>query len=558
MFIIIDNYDSFTANLVHAFAELKLPYFDKAKVIQNDDPKLLALATNKDLKAVCLSSGFNRPGNTGFCKQFLSSLPNNIPVLGIGLGHHILADFSGATLIPQIMHGRQVFVSHDGESLFRGISPKMVAGLYTSFKINSDNNPEFECIASSEKFPCLALAYKKRPWFGIQFNPESVLTPQGGRILKNFAEFSLQIQNNKTPYLLNEQKNNLETTELKERSVPVPINEILEQLARGQNLAEDTAYQVFSRLMDGELSNTQAATLLLALRMKGETPSELFQAMNCVLDRSVEIPHKDKIIKETVIDIVGTGGDGHSSFNCSTGTALILAGMGHKVLKHGNRSVSSRCGSADVLEVLGIPLNLPPEDIYPRLQKDKFVFLFAPLFHPTFKNVMPIRRELGIRTMFNILGPLVNPARPPYYMIGVPNPELLPLLAGALSLDGHSQGAVICGCGSYDELTPIGPAQVIFVEGSKMQAQVLDPKAYGFKPCTHEDLKVTDPEQAAQVLKELLQGKGPKAMQDMLAFNVGLALHILNRSKAITVCMQEAKDAVKSSVGKKFISNNTK
>jgi anthranilate phosphoribosyltransferase len=202
--------------------------------------------------------------------------------------------------------------------------------------------------------------------------------------------------------------------------------------------------------------------------------------------------------------------------------------MGHKVLKHGNRSVSSSCGSADVLERLGVPVDIPPEAVPQVLEREGFVFLFAPRYHPAFRHVMPVRRELGVRTLFNILGPLVNPARPTHHFFGVPDPEQLPLLAATLARSSSGTGVVVSGAGGYDELTPLGEATLMFVENGETRPGRMTPAEYGFDWCVEEDLAVDGPEHAAETLRLLLQGQGPKPMLDMLALNLGMALYILD------------------------------
>jgi len=315
--------------------------------------------------------------------------------------------------------------------------------------------------------------------------------------------------------------------------------------------------------MDGELSASQAGALLLGLRAKGETPDEVHEAVDAVLARAVPVPP----VSGPAIDIVGTGGDGKNSFNCSTATALCLAGMGHKVLKHGNRSVSSSCGSADVLERLGIPVDTPPEAVPQVLEREGFVFLFAPRYHPSFRHVMPVRRELGVRTLFNILGPLVNPARPTHHFFGVPDPEQLPLLAATLARSSSGVGVVVSGAGGYDELTPLGEAALIFVENGKTRPGRLIPTEYGFETCAEEELAVDGPGQAADALRLLLQGQGSKPMRDMLALNLGMALYILGSQghrgenldpargynpSRMTAAMDEAKKAVAAGTGRRF------
>ncbi len=558
MFLLIDNYDSFTFNLVQTFLQLgRDPVVKK-----NDDPALLELAQNPGLEMVCISPGPGRPENAGLCLEFLRLLPKNVPLLGVCLGHQILGHFSGARveLAPRVMHGKQSELAHDGAGLFSGLASPMKIGRYHSLVVHPENAPEnlrltaFTTAPHGEK-EVMALRLADRPWAGVQFHPESVLTPEGPRLLANFPSALLA-------HDAGEVRAAAPVTPLRSGS-PMRMAAIIETLAQGEDLSQETAAEAFSRLMDGELSPSQAGALLLGLRAKGETPEEVGEAVHAVLARAVPVPP----VSGNCIDIVGTGGDSKSSFNCSTATALSLAGMGHRVLKHGNRSVSSRCGSADVLEQLGIPLDTPPEAVPRTLERERFVFLFAPRYHPSFRHVMPVRRELGVRTLFNILGPLVNPAKPTHHFLGVPGKAQLPLVAATLARTSGGSGAVVSGAGGYDELTPMGEADLVFVQNGRTRPGRLNPADYGFSPRAEEDLAVEGPEQAADVLRELLHGRGPKAMREMLALNLGFALYLLgmdqhkdetldpergyNRPR-MAKAMQTAQTAVADGAGRRF------
>jgi anthranilate phosphoribosyltransferase len=320
---------------------------------------------------------------------------------------------------------------------------------------------------------------------------------------------------------------------------------LMENLAGRLNLSQAEAARLFARLMDGELSPAQSGALLMGLKAKGETPVELAEAAQAVLDRAVPLPP----LSGPFIDIVGTGGDNRYTFNCSTAAALTMAGLGYKVVKHGNRSVSSKCGSADVLERLGEDLNRPPEAVPGILDRRNFVFLFAPAYHPSFRHIMPVRKDLGIRTLFNILGPLVNPARPDYSFLGAPNRTILPLMAGAQRLLGTKFTALVCGAGDYDELTALGPAAVILVEGDKITETAIDPARYGFTPCEPEALTISGPAEGEKVLRELLAGRGPAPMRDMLILNVALAIYVFWVAESFDACLSEARQAVESGVG---------
>ncbi len=522
MFLLIDNYDSFTFNLVQAFMQLgRAPV-----VLKNDNPELLDLAQNPDLAMVCISPGPGHPRAAGLCLDFLAALPVSVPVLGVCLGHQLLGHFAGARVEvgPEVMHGKQSTIRHSGTGLFSGLPQNMLVGRYHSLLVRTEDAPEKLLVTarvgtSLETGDVMGLRFRDRPWAGIQFHPESVLTPEGMRLLANFPS-ALQANDNPESAAPEIQAGTRCRT-------PLQMAAVMESLAQGKDLGVEEAAEAFARLMDGELSPSQAGALLLGLRAKGETPDEVGEAVNAVLARAIPVPP----VSGTVIDIVGTGGDGKSSFNCSTATALTLAGMGHRVLKHGNRSVSSRCGSADVLEQMGIPLDTPPEAVPRALDREGFVFLFAPRYHPCFRHIMPVRRELGVRTLFNILGPMVNPGKPSHHLFGVPDVAQLPLVAATLARSGTGTGAVVCGAGGYDEVTPLGEAELFFVDKAATRPGRLDPAEYGFAPCTEQELAVEGPEQAAGVLREILQGRGPKPMQDMLALNLGLALYLLGSAE---------------------------
>lgn len=323
------------------------------------------------------------------------------------------------------------------------------------------------------------------------------------------------------------------------------ISSILDKLADGFDLTPDEAVFAMTELMDGRLTQSQAGALLLTLRAKGETARELAAAVQVCLNRAVQVSG----IQGDYIDIVGTGGDGKHSFNCSTCAALVLAGMGYQVLKHGNRAVSSSSGAADALESLGYPLNLDPEGIKKSLKQCGFAFCLAPHFHPGFKNIVPIRRELAVRTLFNLLGPMINPSRPTHMMMGVAKPELVSVIADVMALGGYRRALVIHGAGGYDEATTFGPVNARLIENGKVHDFSFDPADYGFTaPASDDDLRVETREEAEAAVRNVLQGKGSKVMQDMVAVNVALALHIINPDLDMSACVSRARMAVSDGI----------
>ena len=227
--------------------------------------------------------------------------------------------------------------------------------------------------------------------------------------------------------------------------------------------------------------------------------------------------------------------------------------MGYKVAKHGNRAVSSSCGSADALEALGISLDTDPGAVAEMVEKRNFAFLFAPCFHPAFKNIGPLRKELGIRTLFNLLGPMINPARPSHLLMGVARPELVPLAAATLAQSPLRRAAVVCGAGGYDEVTPIGPAEAVLLSEGKTSPLPLDPADYGIQPCPEEDLTVRDKAEAVAVVRELLEGRGKRAMLDMVTLNVALGVFLLEEDMDMALCVARAREAVMAGVGRRVL-----
>lgn len=318
------------------------------------------------------------------------------------------------------------------------------------------------------------------------------------------------------------------------------ITQALGTLLQGQDLEHAQALKVFQQLFKGALPPSQAGALLMGLKLKGECAGELQAAVQAALEKAKLI----QIENGKLIDTCGTGGDGKNSFNCSTAVALFLADLGYKVVKHGNRAISSSCGSADIIEALDIPFASSAEEAKKQLQNKNFTFLFAPNFHPAFAKIAPIRKELGIPTLFNLMGPLLNPARPSHQILGVGNAKYLKLVAQTLALTGSKRAAVVHGAGGFDELTPCGTGQVLFVEGKKIIELPINPQEYGIAPCTETDLACKNREEAISLMRQALQGKAPKAIAEMVALNLALALLILEEDLNFKQCLILARKKV--------------
>lgn len=330
---------------------------------------------------------------------------------------------------------------------------------------------------------------------------------------------------------------------------------ILDRLAERHHLSPEEAEQAFASLLDGEMTSAQAGAFLLTLRTKGETAQEMSAAVQGALKRAHLVPP----ISGDYADVVGTGGDGKHCFNCSTATALTLAGLGCRIVKHGNRAVSSSSGAADALESLGYPLGLDAAGIARSVQQHNFAFCFAPHFHPSFKNIGPIRRELGVRTLFNLLGPMINPSRPPLMMLGVASPALVPGIAEVLAQGAsYKRALVFCGAGEYDELTLFGAATACLVQGREVQPLELHPADWGLTPraLTPENeaaLRVDTREAAAAALQSLLAGSASADMAEMVAFNVAVGLRLFHPELSKQECTARALRAVKDGVGSQVV-----
>jgi len=319
------------------------------------------------------------------------------------------------------------------------------------------------------------------------------------------------------------------------------IQSALENLSVRRDLDAQVAQDSFERLFTGQLSPAQSGALLLGLRSKGETAQEIRAAVQAAL-KQARVVHCNE---QKTIDTCGTGGDGKKSFNCSTAVALFLADMGYNVVKHGNRAVSGNCGSADVIESLGLPFSEKPDEVVTHLQASRFAFLFAPHFHPAFASIAGIRKELGIPTLFNLLGPLLNPARPSHQLLGVGKASLVPLIADVLAMSGIKRAAVVHSHSGFDELTPCGPADVALIEEQQSRLTLLDPRDFGLPVSAESELIFPDRDEALRVMRAVLAGRGPEAVQNMVALNLGLALHLLENDLTIRDGVNLAMNAVR-------------
>lgn len=317
------------------------------------------------------------------------------------------------------------------------------------------------------------------------------------------------------------------------------LTHTLEHLTRGRDLEEEQAADLLEALT-GPAPEALAGALLAALVSKGETAGEIRGFAGAMRRRAIrpDIPGSDG-----AVDIVGTGGDGSGSLNLSTGAALLTAACGQPVVKHGNRSVSSQSGSADVLEGLGIPLPTDGPSAAASLGDTGFAFLFAPWFHPAMAAIAPVRRALGIRTVFNILGPLTNPAEPGYAVIGVFDSTVARLMAEALSGMAIRRAFVLHGALAWDEATPIGPFELLDVRPGSVKREVRDPAGYGIPRCAPAALLGGDASKNAERLSAVFEGERG-AHRDALALGAALALEVSGAAPSVEEGLGRAYEAL--------------
>src|SRR5256885_180817 len=321
----------------------------------------------------------------------------------------------------------------------------------------------------------------------------------------------------------------------------------IHKLAFHERLSAADAEAAFTVVMKGEATSVQLAALLSALRATGESPDVVAGVVRAL--RSAMVPlTADR--PEELVDTCGTGGGAVTTFNISTAAAIVAAGAGVRVAKHGNRSFTTRCGSADVLEALGVPIDVPVPVMEKALKDSGIVFMFAPLMHPAMRHVGPIRRELGIPTVMNVVGPLANPARAGRQVVGVADLERAPVLAGALSVLGSVHALVVYGEPGLDEVSPLGPTHVVEVVNGTTRRWTIHPEEHGFKKVSREDLAGSEPADNARLIQKLLDGGGPKGARAATVLNSGAAIYVSGRVSSFADGVTAAEKSIDSGSAK--------
>lgn len=320
------------------------------------------------------------------------------------------------------------------------------------------------------------------------------------------------------------------------------ITEAIKKLVENQDLTYDEAYACMDEIFSGEATEIQTAGYLTALRMKGETVDEISASAMGMRNHAVKLEHEGI----DVLEIVGTGGDEANSFNISTTSGFVAAAAGIPIAKHGNRSVSSKCGAADVLEALGVNITIEPAKMSEVLRKSNVSFMFAQVYHKAMKYVAPVRKGLGIRTIFNILGPLTNPANASMQLMGVYEEALVEPMAKVLNKLGVTDGMVVYGQDCLDEISMSAPTTVCEIRDGELNTYVIEPEQFGFEKCAKEDLVGGDPQENAAITKAILSGEEKGAKRNAVVLNAAACIYIAKKADSMEAAVKIAEDMIDS------------
>lgn len=517
MLLMIDNYDSFTYNLVQCFSEL-----GEDVVVHRNDRLTIDEIERLGPDRIVLSPGPGVPEEAGICVDIIRRFASAIPILGVCLGHQAIGHAFGTpvTKTKRIMHGKTSPIFHDGKTILNDVENPFEATRYHSLAVPREGlSADLEVSAWTDDGEVMGIRHRSYPLEGIQFHPESILTKEGRKILMNFLDISKKIN--------------------EKRSVMGAIDKVANKI----DLSEKEMLRVMEAIMDGRVTPAQIAAFITALRMKGETVDEITGAARCMRSRALPIRLPTG---RALVDTCGTGGDRSSTFNISTTAAFVAAAAGARVAKHGNRSVSSLCGSADVLEKLGISVDLAPDDVGRCIEETGIGFLFAPVFHGSMKHAAAPRREVGIRTIFNILGPLTNPARAGYQLMGVYDGQLCEILANVLLKLGSKRAMVVHGLDGLDEITVTAKTQVSEVRGGRIENYLLDPRESGIDIYPAGELRGGNAEENARITHGILAGDIHGAKRAVVLINAAAALSTSGLAGTIKDGVEMAVDAIDS------------
>ena len=510
MILVIDNYDSFTFNVVQA---LECATNEEIKVVRNDEAGLEQLADLKPSHLI-VSPGPGNPSGAGVSVEAIKYFAGKIPILGICLGHQAIGEAFGAKIVGAkfIKHGIVEDIDLDGRGVFRTIGRSAKFTRYHSLVIDEASLPaDFEVTARAKDGDIMGVRHKTMAIEGVQFHPESIASQACQELFKAF---------------LNYRRDNL------------PVAEYLRQLLDEKKpLSRDQASFFMENLTDGTMDEKATAAILTAMAARGlPTADEMAGCAGALLKKKTDFPLAAKAgaTGTGLAEIVGTGGDGKGSFNISSLSALVAASCGQGVAKHGNRAVSSKSGAADFFENLGIKIMAEPEKTASLVKETGFGFLMAPVYHAAMRFAAPVRKALGIKTIFNVLGPLLNPAGAEYEVLGVYSADLMEDYARAAKALGAKRVMVIHSRDGFDEISPCQPTDVFQInDDGKEYRYVIEPAKFGINDASEDELEGGSGADNARLAMEVLNGGGRASIKAAVGLNAGAVLYLSGRAKTL-------------------------
>jgi anthranilate synthase/phosphoribosyltransferase len=509
--LVIDNHDSLAWNLAQRLSEL-----GAETVVRRNDEIDLAGVRALGPDAIVIAPGAGTPEQAGICVELVRELGADIPILGVALGHLCVAAAYGARIMraPHLMIGRTAPVIHDGKTIYAGIPSPCEAMRYHALAVDPDSLPESLAMsARTADGEVMGLRHRRYLVEGVQFDPGSLMTRHGRDLLANFLARS---------------------------GVVTSLREAFFAVVDGQRLEAEQAERAIGEILDDQAPESLAAGFIVALKLRGETAAELTGGVRAMLKRARQVDLNDG----KVLDTAGTGGDNAGTFNISTGAALVAAAAGVAVAKHGNRAFSGRSGAADALERFGVKIDCGPEGLRHCLRAAGICFIFAPAYHPVLARLGGLRRALAIRTLFNLMAPLANPARPRYQLLGVAEEWLIRPMAETLKALELEHAMVVHGLDGLDELSLCAPTRIAEVRrGAEIKEYEIEPSMFGLPLASPAALTVSGAEQAAEMLRDALAGR-PGAAQDVLALNAGAAIYVSGGAASLGDGVERAREVL--------------
>lgn len=513
MIAFVDNKDSFTFNIVQTLERVS---GDKVEVFRSEECSIADIENAKPTHLV-IGPGPGNPETAGISVEAIRYFAGKLPILGVCLGHQSIGYAFGAKIVGAkfIRHGIVEEMTSDGRGVFR-ITGK--TGKYTRYHSlvidESTLSSDFEVTCRAKDGDIMGIRHKSMIIEGVQFHPESIASEMGDSIFKAF---------------LNYRRENL------------PHTQILNQLIDKKDLTEEQSASFMDILISGTMDERIMSAILVAMAAKGPSSSEMIGCARAILLKKKLLP----IDSTGLAEIVGTGGDGKGSFNISSMSAFCAASCGQPMAKHGNRAVSSKSGAADFFENMGVKIMASPEQTAELIKKTGFGFLMAPVYHSAMRFAAPVRKALGIKTIFNILGPLLNPANAEYEVLGVYSKDLLEDYAHAAKALGAKRVMVITSEDGYDEISPCALTHVYQIdEKGRENRYVINPKDFGITDADENELMGGNGAENAKLAMDVLNGKGKKTIRYAVGLNTAAVLYLTGKARNLKEGYAMALDAL--------------